>query len=87
MTKETIRNCFEAFEGADVVLDLMEEEYDKNPNKETQEALYMAVEEWTATRTLLINLIYSFLEGDVSRKAIETMLQQERNRLKEIIES
>lgn len=87
MTKETIRKCFEAFEGADVVLDLMEEEYDKNPNKETQEALYMAVEEWTATRTILINEIYKFLNCDVSRKSIETMLHQERNRLKEIIES
>lgn len=85
VTRETLRKYFEAFEGADVILDLMEQEYDKNPNEETEKALYMAVEEWTATKTILINGIYKFLGGTVERKTIEIMLHQKREELKEII--
>ena len=85
VTKEMIKREFEAFEGADVVLDLMEQEYDKNPNEETEKALYIAVEEWTATRTILITGIYKFLGGTVERKIIEFMLHQKREELKEII--
>lgn len=85
VTKEMIKREFEAFEGADVILDLMEQEYDKNPNEETEKALYIAVEEWTATRALLINGIYKFLGGTVERKTIEFMLHQKREELKEII--
>ena len=85
VTKEMIKREFEAFEGADVLLDLMEQEYDKNPNEETEKALYIAVEEWTATRTILINGIYKFLGGTVERKIIEFMLHNKREELEEII--
>ena len=85
ITKETLKKYFEAFEEADVTLDLMEQEYDKNPNEETTEALYIAVEDWTATRIILVNGIYKFLGGTVERKTIEFMLHQKREELKEII--
>lgn len=85
VTREKLGKYFEAFEEADVTLDLMEQEYDKNPNEEVEKALYMAVEDWTATRTILINGIYKFLGGTVERKIIEFMLHQEREELKEII--
>lgn len=85
MTKEMIKREFEAFEDADVTLDLMEQEYDKSQNEEIEKALYMAVEEWTATRTILINGIYKFLDGTVERKTIEFMLHHKREELKEII--
>lgn len=85
VTKEMIKREFEAFEDADVTLDLMEEEYDKNPNEEKEKALYIAVEEWTATKTILITGIYKFLGGTVERKTIEIMLHQKREELKEII--
>lgn len=85
VTKEMIKREFEAFEDADVTLDLMEQEYDKNQTEEIENALYMAVEEWTATRTILVNGIYKFLGGTVERKTIEFMLHQKREELKEII--
>lgn len=85
VTKEMIKREFEAFEDADVTLDLMEQEYDKSQNEEIEKALYMAVEEWTATRTILINGIYKFLGGTFERKTIEFMLHQKREELKEII--
>lgn len=85
VTKEMIKREFEAFEDADVTLDLMEQEYDKSQNEEIEKALYIAVEEWTATRTILINGIYKFLGGTVERKTIEFMLHQKREELKEII--
>ena len=85
VTKETIKRHFEAFEDVAVTLDLMEEEYDKTPNEETKEALYLAVEEWTAMRTILINRIYKFLDGTVERKTIAFMLHHKREELKEII--
>jgi len=85
VTREKLEKYFEAFEGADVLLDLMEQEYDKNPNEETEKALYIAVEEWTATRTILINGIYKFLGGTVERKIIEFMLHNKREELEEII--
>lgn len=85
ITRETLRKYFEAFEEADVTLDLMKQEYDKNPNEETTEALYLAVEEWTATNTILVNGIYKFLGGTVERKTIVLMVHDERDELKEII--